>query len=134
MYLKYAIKIYKKLIPLNSFKFAYITAVHKKCRHDKVNYKPINILPILSKIFEQYLYDQIYKNVDSILLKYQTGIRKGHQCLKNGGRGKRGALIIDLSKAFESLQHDLLLAKLNVYRFCYKSNNIVSFFFIRKKV
>lgn len=87
----------------------------------------------MSKIFEQYLYDQIYKNVDSILLKYQTGIRKGYQCLKNGGRGKGGALIIDLSKAFESLQHDLLLAKLNVYRFSYKSNNIVSFFSSEKR-
>ena len=53
--------------------FADIIPVHEKeNRYDKVNHRPISILPISSKIFERCLYDQIYKNTDGILSKYQT--------------------------------------------------------------
>ena len=55
-------------------KLADITPVYEKDnRLDKENYRPISILTALPKIFERCLYDQIYKNVDNILLKYQTG-------------------------------------------------------------
>ena len=44
---------------------------------DKTNYRPISILPILSKPFERCLYDQIYEYFDTVLSKIQCGFRKG---------------------------------------------------------
>ena len=46
--------------------------------HDKNNYRPVSILPSLSKAFEKCLYDQIYAYTDSILSKAQCGFRKGY--------------------------------------------------------
>ena len=54
----------------NSLKQADITPVHKKDeKNDKNNYRPVSILPSLSKAFEKFLYDQIYAYTDSIKLK-----------------------------------------------------------------
>ena len=46
---------------------------------DKTNYRPISILPVLSKAFERWskLYDQIYEYIDTILSKVHCGFRKG---------------------------------------------------------
>ena len=61
-----------------SLKQAHITPVHKKDdTNDKNNYRPVSILPSLSKAFEKCLYDQIYAYTDSILSKAQCGFRKG---------------------------------------------------------
>ena len=48
-------------------------------------------------------------------------------------RGECGALFVDLSKAFDCLQHDLLLAKLNAYGFDYKSLKLISSFLSNRK-
>ena len=60
------------------------------------------------------------------------------RCLKNGKKnldkvGECGALFVDLSKAFDCLQHDLLLAKLNAYGFDYRSLKLISSFLSNKK-
>ena len=47
--------------------------------------------------------------------------------------GKCGALFVDLSKAFDCLQHDLVLAKLNTYGFNYKSLKLISSFLSNRK-
>ena len=63
----------------NSLKQADITTVHKKDdTNDKNNYRPVSILPPLSKTFEKCLYDQIYAYTDSILFKAQCGFRKAY--------------------------------------------------------
>ena len=52
----------------------------------------------------------------------------------DGGRGRgMGALFMDLSKAVDSLQHDLLLTKLNVYGFSYKSIKLTSSFLSERR-
>ena len=73
------------------------------------------------------------------------GYRKGHssqhsltamfnKSKKNLDKGGEcGALFVDLSKAFDCLQHDLLLAKLNAYGFDYKSLKLISSFLSDKK-
>ena len=73
------------------------------------------------------------------------GCRKGYssqhsliamleKCKKNlDKRGECGALFVDLSKAFDCLQHDLLLAKLNAYGFDYKSLKLISSFLSNRK-
>ena len=48
-------------------------------------------------------------------------------------RGECGALFVDLSKAVDCLQHDLLLAKLDAYGFDYKSLKPISSFLSNKK-
>ena len=111
-------------------KLADITPVYKKnSRCKKSNYRPISVLPNLSKIFENVLYDQISSFFENIFSKYQTGFKKGfnpQSCLvamtekfkkSLDQGGEYAALLTDLSKAFDCLPHDLIIAKLHAYGF-----------------
>ena len=101
----------------------------KGYRGSKENYRPISILPVISKIFEKLLFKQITIFIDPLLSKYQCGFRKGfsaQHCLlamlekwkNNVDKGKVfSALLTDLSKAFDCLPHELIIAKLNAYGF-----------------
>ena len=111
-------------------KNAVITPVHKKgAKTSKDSYRPVSILPNISKIYERLLFKQISEHFRPILSKFQCGFRKGfsaQHCLlaklekwKSTVDNKRnfGALLIDPSKVFDCLPHDLLRAKLNAYGF-----------------
>ena len=113
----------------NCLKLANITPVFKKvARTSKNNYIPVSILPAFSKVFERLLSRQLSEFFDNILSKFQCGFRKGYgtqHCLllmleiwKEATDNNKafGALLTDLSKAFDCLSYDLLIAKLNVYR------------------
>ena len=83
----------------------------------------------MSKVYEKCLYKQIRNYKEDILTNFQCGFRKGfnaQQCLTamiekaKGIMDKGGhfsALLTDLSKAFDCLPHDLLIAKLDAYGF-----------------
>ena len=127
-------------------KNANITPVFKKgYRGSKENYRPVSILPVISKIFEKLLCKQITIFMDPLLSKYQCGFRKGYSaqhCLlamlekwKNAvDKGKIfGALLTDLSKAFDSLSHDLLIAKLNAYGFSLPALKLVHSYLSNRK-
>ena len=91
----------------------------------KTNYKPVSILPTVSKIYERCLYDQINESFRPLFAKLQFGYCKGHseqycllvlieKCRKVLGKGGfAGFLITDLSKAFDCNDHALLIAKLH---------------------
>ena len=111
-------------------KLADVTPVYKNNPKDlKDNYRPVSILPNISKIYERCLNDQIQVFFDSVLSKYQCGFRRGYnaqhcliiliekwrKCADNCGAFV--ALFADLSKAFDCLSHKLLIAKLDVYGF-----------------
>ena len=114
----------------NSLKTADITPIHKeKEKTNKKNYRPVSVLPILSKLYEGNMNEEIFTYVEKFLSPYLFGYRKGHgtqHCLlvmiemwrKALDESKVwGAILTDLSKAFDCLSHDLLIAKLEAYGF-----------------
>ena len=120
--------IVEKSIFPDELKLAEIIPVHKKdSTTDKTNYRPISLLPVVSKIFERLIIKQIEPFINNYLSKFLCGFRKGYSCqyaLLNMIRawqaclnksGIVGAVLTDLSKAFDCLSHDLLIAKLNAY-------------------
>ena len=59
-------------------KVADITPVHKKDDTTKKdNYRPVSILPVISKIFERIIFDQICSYIDSFLSPFLSGFRQG---------------------------------------------------------
>jgi len=112
----------------DSLKCAEISPIFKKGDNMKTaNYRPVSVLTILSKIAEGILCDQMLKHFRDILSEYLSAYRKGYSCenvlikciedwrtaLDNNECV--GAVLIDLSKAFDSLPHGLLIAKLHAY-------------------
>lgn len=108
-------------------KKATIKPLHKKDDPDKIsNYRPISILPTLSKVFEKAATDQLveYLEKNNLLSKHQHAYRRGHStqtCLaevinylyKLIDQKKYAAIVsLDLSKAFDSISHSLMLNKL----------------------
>ena len=111
-------------------KYAGVTPIHKKDDEtDKTKYRPISILPNLSKVYERLMYNQISPYFDSVFSKFQCRFRKGfnaQHCLltmvekwrkiPNEG-GETRAVLADLSKVSDCIDHNLLIARLNAYGF-----------------
>ena len=98
----------------NGLKYADVTPVFKKDdKSDKSNYRPISILPNLSKVYKQIIQNQIYPFLKKNFSKYQCGFRKGfsaQNCLAAmiekwrqsvDFSGQAAAVLVDLSKAFD---------------------------------
>ena len=102
------------------------------------NYRPVSILPSVSKLFERLLFDRIYLcHVQQILSDYECGFSKGfnpQHCLiamvenwrsSNDKGNSFGTLLTDLSKAFDCLSHELILAKFAAYGFKKSTLNLM---------
>ena len=116
-----------------------IIPVFKKADEmDKSNYRAVSVLPALSKIYERVMYDQIYGTFITILSPNISGYLKGHSCctalLKMTKDWRKSldereavaAIAVDLSKAFDSVCHGLLLAKLRAYGFSKSAIELMS--------
>ena len=110
-------------------KYVDVTSIHKKDdKTEKTNYRP-SILPNLSKVYERLMYNQIFPYFDLVFSKFQCGFWKGfnaQHCLVTmiqkwrkilDKGGETGAVLTDLSKTFDCIDHNLLMAKLNAYGF-----------------
>lgn len=90
------------------------------------NYRPISILPVVAKVFEKFVHQQLYVYLQKhkILHQAQSGFRPGHTTqdviVASVDDWRRGlddnhlvaVVLVDLSKAFNSVNHDLLLYKM----------------------
>ena len=95
---------------------------------DKTNYRPISKLPTASKIFERTLFNQLQRFSNKFLSPLLCGFRKRYstqyalinllqkwqKCL-DALDGIVGTLLMDLSKAYHCVNHDLIIAKLEAY-------------------
>ena len=115
-----------------------IPVLRKEDPNNKANYRPISLLPIISKIFERVFFEQIEKFSKKILSPKLCGLRKGHSTqhvilnlLKNWQKaldksGVIGTVLMDLSKTYDCLPQDLLIAKLAAYCFEDSATSLIS--------
>ena len=94
---------------------------------DKSNYRPVSILPLLSKVYERIIYKQLSQHAEQFLNKILCGFRKTHSTqhalfkllhswqkeLDYGGFVR--TILMDLSKAYDCISLELLVAKLECY-------------------
>ena len=95
------------------------------------------IQPGVSKFFERLMHEQIRFYMDQFLSLYTCGYRKGfctqHARLSLIEKGKKvvdnkgysGAILMDLSKTFDTINDDLFIAKLHVYGFSRESLKLI---------
>ena len=91
------------------------------------NYRFVSVLPLVSKVFEKIMHDQISQYINRLFTPYLRGYRKGYSTqqvllfltekwkIVLNSKDYDGAVLMDLSNAFDTINHDLQLTKLYAY-------------------
>ena len=114
---------------------------------DCVNYRPISLLPVFSKIFEKIIFSRMYEflELNKLIYNPQFGFRANHstnhalismiesiKSFLDSGDCVAG-IFIDLEKAFDTVNHQILCNKLNYYGFRGKINDLLKSFLSNRK-
>ena len=127
-------------------KLASVRPLYKKKGREKIeNYRPVSILNCFSKVYEKFLLAQFKPFVNNILSDFIAAYRENysskHVLLRLIENWKKaldnkylvGTILMDLSKAFDCIPHDLLIAKLYAYGFGLKTTTYIYSYLKRRK-
>lgn len=130
-------------------KIAKVIPIYKKgSRTDPKNYRPISLLPVLSKIFEKILKKRllVHLRLNNVLNRRQFGYQKGvgtfdaiytlldDVITKINNKMRVAGIFLDLSSAFDTIDHELLLAKMSHYGVRGKSLQLFSSYLKNRKM